>query len=68
MLENSQLYGILKLVLKFEYSEKATKFEKKIRRQIVSGRFFSNFVAFSEYPNFTKKINLIYKVFGPITM
>ena len=46
--------------LKFGYSEKATKFGKnlplKILRYSVTSNFkwkiFSNFVAFSEYPNF----------------
>ena len=46
--------------VQFGYSEKATKFEKIFhvkfdvteQRQILSGRFFSSFVAFSEYPNF----------------
>ena len=48
--------------LKFGYSEKATKFEKKIPLKIwcysVTSNFklkiFSNFVAFSEYPSFKK--------------
>ena len=48
--------------VKFGYSEKATKFEKIFhlkfdvteQRQILSRRFFSNFVAFSEYPNFNE--------------
>ena len=47
--------------VKFGYSEKATKFEEniplKIWRYPVTSNFrwkiFSNFVAFSEYPNFT---------------
>ena len=46
--------------VKFGYSEKVTKFEKnlplKIWRYWVASNFkwkiFSNFVAFSEYPNF----------------
>ena len=50
-----------KTLIKFGYSEKATKFEKIFHlkfdvteyHQILSARFFSNFVAFSEYPNFT---------------
>ena len=45
---------------KFGYSEKTTKFKKnlplKIWRYLVTSNFkwkiFSNFVAFSEYPNF----------------
>ena len=48
--------------VKFRYSEKASKFEKIFHikfdfteyRHILSGRFFSNFVAFSEYPNFIR--------------
>ena len=48
-------------LLKFRYSEKATKLEKIFHLkfdatkqiQILSEIFFSNFVAFSEYPNFT---------------
>ena len=55
--------GNMALLLKFGYSEKATKFEKIFhvkfdvteQCQILSGRFFSNFVAFSEYPNFTNR-------------
>ena len=54
-------------ILKFGHSEKATKFEKIFHlkfdvteyRQILSGNFFSNFVVFSEYPNFTFKSNLL---------
>ena len=49
--------------LKFRYSEKSTKFEKNLplkiwRYWVVSNfkwKIFSNFVAFSEYPNFIKK-------------
>ena len=48
------------LPVKFGYSEKATKFENIFhlklevteKCQILGGRFFSNFVAFSEYSNF----------------
>ena len=55
------LEWLFRLILKFGYSEKATKFEKnlphKIWRYWVASNFkwkiFSNFVAFSEYPNFT---------------
>ena len=51
----------IQVLLKFEYSEKATKLKKnlphKIWRSWVASNFkwtiFSNFVAFSEYPNFT---------------
>ena len=51
------------LLLKFGYSEKATEFEKIFHSkfdvtkwlQILSGRLLSNFVAFSEYPNFSSK-------------
>ena len=53
--------------VKFGYSEKATKFEKKSSTYnftlLSSGRvkfkwiFFTNFVAFSEYPNFTMNVN-----------
>ena len=42
-------------VLKFRYSEKATKFEKIVSTVLTSkkgGIFFSNFVAFSQYLNF----------------
>ena len=55
--------SILRLnLLKFGYFEEATKFEKnlplKIWRYLVTSNFewkiFSNFVAFSEYPNFTE--------------
>ena len=50
------------LLLKFRYSEKAAKFEKnhllKIWRYSLTSNFkrkiFSNFVAFSEYPNFKR--------------
>ena len=38
-------------LLKFGYSEKATKFETSN----LKWKIFSNFVAFSEYPNFTWK-------------
>ena len=56
--------------VKFGYSEKATKFEKTFHLkfdatqycQILSGRFFSNFVGFSEYPNF-KNTNYYIKCF-----
>ena len=30
------------------------KYDVTEKRQISSGRFFSNFVAFSKYPNFSK--------------
>ena len=54
-------------LLKFGYSEKATKFEKnlplKIWRYWVASNFkwifFSNFVAFSEYPNFNWSRDLL---------
>ena len=51
-------------LLKFRYSEKATKFEKifylkfDVKYWVASNfkwKIFSNFVAFSEYPNFTKQ-------------
>ena len=50
-------------LIKFGYSEKATEFEKIFHSkfgvskwlQILSGRLLSNFVAFSEYPNFSSK-------------
>ena len=41
-----------KLALKFGYSEKATKFEKIFHLKFDATQIFSNFVAFSEYPNF----------------
>ena len=51
-------------IIKFGYSKKATKFETKIFHlkfdvtywvaSNLTRRFFSNFVAFSEYPNFNK--------------
>ena len=50
--------------LKFGYSWKATKFEKNLplkRHQNLSGRFFSNFVVFSEYPIF-KSIQQVNKL------
>ena len=47
------------LALKFRYSEKATTFEKNLPLFLTLlgnvkkiGRFFQNFVAFSEYLNF----------------
>ena len=42
------------LLLKFGYSEKATKFEKNFHLKFDVTEMFSNFVAFSEYPNFNK--------------
>ena len=50
-------------VVKFAYSEKTTKCEKILNlkfdatqyRQLLSRFFFSNFVAFSEYPNFKSR-------------
>ena len=40
--------------VKFGYSEKATKFEKIFHLKFDVTEMFSNFVAFSEYPNFNK--------------
>ena len=66
----NKLYFTCKLLLTtplmFRYSEKATNFEKNLPVEIwrywVASNFkrkiFSNFVAFSEYPNFTCKLLL----------
>ena len=59
---SKSLKSYLSESLKFGYYEKATKFEKIFHLkfdvtewcQILSGSFFSNFVAFSEYPYFTR--------------
>ena len=55
---------IKKILLKFGYSEKATTFEKIFhlkfdvteQPQILSWKSFSNFVAFSEYPNLNETV------------
>ena len=66
----------------FEYSEKATKFEKifHLKFDITESSnfkwkiFFSNFVAFSEYPNFKRPLksvvhsaNRFVKITAPVT-
>ena len=82
LLREPNQWEIFVSFLKFGYSEKATKSEKIFhlkfdatqKRQIVSGRFFSNFVAFSEYPNFKRPLksvvhsaNRFVKITAPVT-
>ena len=63
------------LFVKFRYCEKATKFEKnlphKIGRYSVMSNFtwkiFSNFVAFSEYPNFITDTQIVFELTREIT-
>ena len=68
------IHNGVKALLKFKYSEKASKFEKKnlplnfdiTDYSVIStriGRFFSNFVAFSEYTNCDNFTPAIYEIF-----